>query len=382
MHWVEPKENLGPKVICFSALRETITHPGNHVNTPPHTAGSGGAPITEHFDVLIVGAGISGVGSAVHMQEQCPERSFVILEKFESFGGTWHMHKYPGVRSDSDLYTFGYRFKPWVGPPIATADEIRKYMNEVIDDNGLAPHIRYRNTIKTASFDSSTNLWTLEVLDGATKQVPMMAGDEVHVRHAVVDGVDVLSLRGADSANVGGETVGTGYLRLSGTSMAAPQVAGTVALMLQANPNLTPNLVKAILQYTAREDADYSPLQEGAGFLDVLGAVRLSRFYARNRAGARLPVQESWSRHFIWGNQMVEGGYINPLGNAWAANIVWGTSITPDQSIVRGTARSADNIVWGTLCGDQNCTNIVWGTADVGNIVWKSELMGGNGVGH
>ena len=68
----------------------------------------------EHFDVLIVGAGISGVGSAVHMQEQCPERSFVILEKFESFGGTWHMHKYPGVRSDSDLYTFGYRFKPWV----------------------------------------------------------------------------------------------------------------------------------------------------------------------------------------------------------------------------------------------------------------------------
>jgi len=80
---------------------------------------------TEHFDVLIVGAGISGIGSAWHLQTKMPDTSFVILEMQETFGGTWWTHKYPGIRSDSDLHTFGYSFKPWVGPPIATADEIR-----------------------------------------------------------------------------------------------------------------------------------------------------------------------------------------------------------------------------------------------------------------
>ena len=75
---------------------------------------------TEHFDVVIVGAGISGIGSAYHLSTQGPEKSYVILEGLEDFGGTWRMHTYPGVRSDSDLYTFGYRFKPWTGAPIAT----------------------------------------------------------------------------------------------------------------------------------------------------------------------------------------------------------------------------------------------------------------------
>ena len=116
----------------------------------------------EHFDVLIVGAGISGVGGAYHLKQQCPGKSFVVLEGLESFGGTWLMHRYPGIRSDSDLYTFGYRFKPWVGPPIATAQEILTYMGEVIDDNDLAPHIRYNHHIETASWSSKDNLWTIE----------------------------------------------------------------------------------------------------------------------------------------------------------------------------------------------------------------------------
>jgi cation diffusion facilitator CzcD-associated flavoprotein CzcO len=93
------------------------------------------ARTTEHFDVLIVGAGISGVGGAYHLTQQCPGTSFVVLEQQESFGGTWLTHKYPGIRSDSDLFTFGYRFKPWTGAPIATAEEILSYMGEVIDEN-------------------------------------------------------------------------------------------------------------------------------------------------------------------------------------------------------------------------------------------------------
>ena len=116
----------------------------------------------EHFDVLIVGAGISGVGGAYHLTQQCPDKSFVVLEALDSFGGTWLTHTYPGIRSDSDLYTFGYRFKPWVGPPIATAEEIRTYMGDVIEENHLAEHIRYKHRIASASWSTKDNLWTIE----------------------------------------------------------------------------------------------------------------------------------------------------------------------------------------------------------------------------
>jgi cation diffusion facilitator CzcD-associated flavoprotein CzcO len=122
------------------------------------------AKTAEHFDVLIVGAGISGVGGAYHLTTQCPGKSFVVLETLESFGGTWLTHKYPGIRSDSDLYTFGYRFKPWVGAPIATAEEILSYMGEVIEENDLGKHIRYGHQITSARWSSADNLWTIEAV--------------------------------------------------------------------------------------------------------------------------------------------------------------------------------------------------------------------------
>lgn len=117
---------------------------------------------TEHFDVLIVGAGISGVGGAYHLKTQCPDKSFVVLEGLENFGGTWWMHRYPGIRSDSDLYTFGYRFKPWVGAPIASAEEILKYMGEVIDENDIGQHIRYGHQITSATWSTADKRWTIE----------------------------------------------------------------------------------------------------------------------------------------------------------------------------------------------------------------------------
>ncbi|HLY89512.1 MAG TPA: NAD(P)/FAD-dependent oxidoreductase [Acetobacteraceae bacterium] len=116
---------------------------------------------TETFDVLIVGAGISGIGGAYHLTKQCPGTRFVVLESQESFGGTWRTHKYPGIRSDSDLHTFGYRFKPWRSAPIATAAEILHYMGEVIEENDLARHIRYRHAISSASWSGEDNLWTI-----------------------------------------------------------------------------------------------------------------------------------------------------------------------------------------------------------------------------
>ena len=117
----------------------------------------------EHFDVLIVGAGISGIGAAWHLQTQSPGTRYLVLEFKPTFGGTWVTHTYPGIRSDSDLYTFGYRFKPWSGAPIATADKILKYMGEVVNDNALAPHIRYGHAIVNASWSSTQRCWTLTV---------------------------------------------------------------------------------------------------------------------------------------------------------------------------------------------------------------------------
>ena len=126
---------------------------------------------TEHFDVVIVGAGISGVGGAYHLTQQCPDTSFVVLESLESFGGTWLTHKYPGIRSDSDLYTFGYRFKPWTSAPIASGAEILKYMGEVIEENDLGRHIRYRHRINSARWSSQDNLWTIEATRGAAGEI-------------------------------------------------------------------------------------------------------------------------------------------------------------------------------------------------------------------
>ncbi|MEJ2089959.1 MAG: NAD(P)/FAD-dependent oxidoreductase, partial [Gammaproteobacteria bacterium] len=117
--------------------------------------------MAEHFDVLIVGAGISGIGAGYHLQTQCPEKTFVVLEGLDSFGGTWWMHRYPGIRSDSDLHTFGYRFKPWTSAPIATANEILKYMDEVIEENHLGWHIRYNHWVEAANWSSDEQLWTI-----------------------------------------------------------------------------------------------------------------------------------------------------------------------------------------------------------------------------
>jgi len=92
----------------------------------------------EHMDVLVVGAGLSGIGAAVHLQELCPERSFAILEGRECLGGTWDLFRYPGVRSDSDMYTLGYRFKPWEQPKaIADGASILKYIQDTAREHGL-----------------------------------------------------------------------------------------------------------------------------------------------------------------------------------------------------------------------------------------------------
>ncbi len=126
----------------------------------------------EHFDVVIVGAGISGLGAACHLQRECPTKSYVILEGREDIGGTWSLFKYPGIRSDSDLYTFGYDFKPWYGNPIATAPEILRYLNEVVEENELAKNIRFNHWVEQAEWSTDQASWIVTTQsDGESRQV-------------------------------------------------------------------------------------------------------------------------------------------------------------------------------------------------------------------
>ena len=168
------------------------------------------------------------------------------------------------------------------------------------------------------------------------------------------------------------------YLSLSGTSMAAPVVTGTVALMLEANPSLTPNAVKAILQYTAQVHADESVLAQGAGMLNVPGAIRLARFFASpigNLGETRDVVQGEpveWARHIIWGNYRITGGVPLPGSNAWTLGLRWGALDTPAGTPVVWGARAGDNIVWSTTRDESG--NLVWNTARIedDNIVWST----------
>lgn len=116
----------------------------------------------QHVDVLIVGAGISGIGGACHLRQRCPDKSFVILEGRDAFGGTWDLFRFPGIRSDSDLYTYGYKFKPWQGKPIATAPEILNYLGETIDEFELADHIRYGHHVQRVEWSSQAACWTVQ----------------------------------------------------------------------------------------------------------------------------------------------------------------------------------------------------------------------------
>src|SRR3954454_4126626 len=128
---------------------------------------------SEHFDVLIVGAGLSGIGAGYHLQQKCPGKSYVILEGRDCIGGTWDLFRYPGIRSDSDMYTLGYSFKPWTEPKaIADGPRILNYVCETAADNGIDQKIRFNHRVKRASWSSETARWTVEAERGGQGEAP------------------------------------------------------------------------------------------------------------------------------------------------------------------------------------------------------------------
>jgi hypothetical protein len=177
--------------------------------------------------------------------------------------------------------------------------------------------------------------------------------------------------------------------------MAAPVVAGTVALMIQANPSLTPNLVKAILQYTAEHKPRYNEMTQGAGFLNARGAVQVARSLTASSPGADSPTitdPTPWNKHINWGNHRIGGGVLRSDANAWRLDVTWGASSTSDGNsivwgtvckraddcgnVIRGSIDEEDNIVWGTSCADATCSDVVWGPSTEDNIVWGTACGG------
>ena len=117
----------------------------------------------EHFDVLIVGAGLSGIGAGVHLHERCPGKTYAILEGRAALGGTWDLFRYPGIRSDSDMHTLGYSFKPWrEEKAIADGPSILSYIRATAAEYGVDRHVRYQHLVTKASFSSETATWSVE----------------------------------------------------------------------------------------------------------------------------------------------------------------------------------------------------------------------------
>ena len=125
-----------------------------------------------HFNVIVVGAGISGISAGYHLQKRCPDQSFAILESRDTIGGTWDLFRYPGIRSDSDMQTMGFRFKPWKGVKnIADGPSILSYLDETVKENGLDKKIHFNRRVNEASWSSRNSKWTIQVENKKTQEL-------------------------------------------------------------------------------------------------------------------------------------------------------------------------------------------------------------------
>src|SRR5688572_20298895 len=119
---------------------------------------------SEYFDVLIVGAGLSGIGAGYHLQQKCPGKRYAILEARDAIGGTWDLFRYPGVRSDSDMFTLGYSFRPWTeAKAIADGAAIRSYVRATARDHGVADRVRFRHRVVAANWSTQEARWTVHM---------------------------------------------------------------------------------------------------------------------------------------------------------------------------------------------------------------------------
>jgi cation diffusion facilitator CzcD-associated flavoprotein CzcO len=138
--------------------------------------------MSAHVDVVIVGAGISGIGSAYHLQTMCPDRTYVVLEGRPDIGGTWDLFRYPGVRSDSDMHTLGFSFKPWTeAKAIADGPSIMKYLRETVREHGIERNIRFNTLVKKAEWSSESATWTITAQSSDTGEYHQYTCNFIHM---------------------------------------------------------------------------------------------------------------------------------------------------------------------------------------------------------
>jgi monooxygenase len=341
----------------------------------------------EHLDVLIVGAGLSGIGAACHLRRHCPERSFAIVESREAIGGTWDLFRYPGIRSDSDMFTLGYSFKPWrEAQAIADGDSIRSYIREAAAEHAVTDRIRFNSRVLAAAWSSEEARWTVEIerTDGggrSTVTCSFLLGCTGYYRYdegytPPFDGVErfrgeiVHPQHWPEDLGYAGKRVvviGSGATAVTLVPSMAPEAAHVT--MLQRSPSYVlalPNRdpIAVLLRGLLPDRAAYSAVRWKNVIL-ALGlfklsrrAPRLMRRLLRRGVERRLPAGYEIDTHFKpryepWDQRMcfVPDGDMFDAISAGDASIVTGQIETFTETGLRltdGTELAADVIVTAT----------------------------------
>ncbi|MGW5670601.1 flavin-containing monooxygenase [Micromonospora sp. NPDC003776] len=317
---------------------------------------------SDHVDVLIVGAGLSGIGAAVHLQRQCPGKTYAVLEARGAIGGTWDLFRYPGIRSDSDMYTLGYSFKPWTNPKaIADGDSIREYVRQTAREYAVEEHIRFHHRVVRAEFDSATARWTVharrddtgeEVVltcgflftnsgyyrydEGYTPQLPGVeryAGRLVHPQHWPTD-LDYTGKRVV--------VIGSGATAVTLVPAMAERAAHVT--MLQRSPTYVISLpsrdaLADALRRRLPAKAAYTVVRWKNVALGVANfqlsrrAPRLVKRFLRRAAKGQLPVGYDIDRHF------------SPRYNPWDQRLC----VVPDGDLFRAVSQGRAAVVTDTI---------------------------------
>jgi cation diffusion facilitator CzcD-associated flavoprotein CzcO len=343
-------------------------------------------PLPDHVDVLIVGAGLSGIGAACHLRRDCPQRSFAIVEARDAIGGTWDLFRYPGVRSDSDMFTLGYSFKPWrEAQAIADGDSIRSYIREAADEHAVTDSIHFNSRVVAAAWSSEHARWSVEIehADGARSTVTcaFLLGCTGYYRYdegytPQFDGVE--RFRGQvvhpqhwpqdlDYAGKRVVVIGSGATAVTLVPSMAPQAAHVT--MLQRSPSYVlalPNRdpIAVLLRRLLPDRAAYSAVRWKNVIL-ALGLFKLSRRapalmrrLLRRGVERRLPAGYEIDTHFRpryepWDQRMcfVPDGDMFDAISAGSASIVTGQIESFTETGVRltdGSELAADVIVTAT----------------------------------
>jgi monooxygenase len=316
----------------------------------------------EHLDVLIVGAGLSGIGAGYHLQDKCPEKTYAILEARDAIGGTWDLFRYPGVRSDSDMYTLGYSFRPWDdGAAIAPAASILSYVRETADDNGIAERVRFGHRVVRAEWSTPDARWTVDIeLAGGCETVRMTCAflltctgyyryDDGYTPAFV--GTDRFTGRIAhpqhwtqDIDYAGKQVVVIGSGATAVTLVPAMAATAEHVTMLQRSPSYVVSLpskdpVAGVLRRLLPAKATYS-LVRWKNVLVTMTSFELSR----RRPAVMKAILRRWTRRQLPGGYPVDT-HFKPTYNPWDQRLC----VVPDGDLFRAIRSGRASVATGRI---------------------------------